>query len=136
MVGGVFSFFFFQAEDGIRDDLVTGVQTCALPIFWDRFLTKGVFEDVDSGQKAVPGSLQAAGLDHPRRRIEPKAHPRLGIEESLQTPDFQRSISQSSAGQHRDRMPTTDAQEALYLEAFTSGRFAEAPIETMTMQPP
>src|SRR5258708_3290200 len=28
--GGVV--FFFQAEDGIRDDLVTGVQTCALPI--------------------------------------------------------------------------------------------------------
>ena len=27
-----FVFFFFQAEDGIRDDLVTGVQTCALPI--------------------------------------------------------------------------------------------------------
>ena len=25
-------FFFFQAEDGIRDCLVTGVQTCALPI--------------------------------------------------------------------------------------------------------
>ena len=25
-------FFFFQAEDGIRDDDVTGVQTCALPI--------------------------------------------------------------------------------------------------------
>ena len=28
----VIFFFFFQAEDGIRDDLVTGVQTCALPI--------------------------------------------------------------------------------------------------------
>src|SRR5947208_6553847 len=28
----VLFFFFFQAEDGIRDDLVTGVQTCALPI--------------------------------------------------------------------------------------------------------
>src|SRR5690606_39670621 len=27
------SFFFFQAEDGIRDFHVTGVQTCALPIF-------------------------------------------------------------------------------------------------------
>src|SRR5207244_10476947 len=26
-------FFFFQAEDGIRYDLVTGVQTCALPIY-------------------------------------------------------------------------------------------------------
>src|SRR5690348_18131098 len=28
----VFFFFFFQAEDGIRDGRVTGVQTCALPI--------------------------------------------------------------------------------------------------------
>src|SRR5207249_8619596 len=28
-----FFFFFFQAEDGIRDRNVTGVQTCALPIF-------------------------------------------------------------------------------------------------------
>src|SRR6266498_4876922 len=28
-----FFFFFFQAEDGIRDADVTGVQTCALPIF-------------------------------------------------------------------------------------------------------
>src|SRR5260370_21604880 len=27
-----FFFFFFQAEDGIRDSSVTGVQTCALPI--------------------------------------------------------------------------------------------------------
>src|SRR5476649_1187440 len=29
----IFFFFFFQAEDGIRDHCVTGVQTCALPIF-------------------------------------------------------------------------------------------------------
>ena len=32
MLGISLLFFFFQAEDGIRDDLVTGVQTCALPI--------------------------------------------------------------------------------------------------------
>src|SRR5688572_19061889 len=31
-----FFFFFFQAEDGIRDLTVTGVQTCALPIFGAR----------------------------------------------------------------------------------------------------
>src|SRR5439155_2724798 len=31
-------FFFFQAEDGIRDGHVTGVQTCALPIFWKTHL--------------------------------------------------------------------------------------------------
>src|SRR5216684_2915061 len=32
-----FFFFFFQAEDGIRDVAVTGVQTCALPIFRVKF---------------------------------------------------------------------------------------------------
>src|SRR5574340_1328820 len=37
------SFFFFQAEDGIRDLLVTGVQTCALPIWCPGigFLSRG-----------------------------------------------------------------------------------------------
>src|SRR6266568_494483 len=40
-------FFFFQAEDGIRDGTVTGVQTCALPIcrrsrrgLWRRWLSR------------------------------------------------------------------------------------------------
>src|SRR2546430_6153744 len=32
MLGDMLFFFFFQAEDGIRDLTVTGVQTCALPI--------------------------------------------------------------------------------------------------------
>src|SRR5205823_9196572 len=37
-------YFFFQAEDGIRDKLVTGVQTCALPILFRalKFLKKPV----------------------------------------------------------------------------------------------
>src|SRR2546426_6919318 len=35
----VFIFFFFQAEDGIRDYKVTGVQTCALPISLRRPIT-------------------------------------------------------------------------------------------------
>src|SRR5947208_3890846 len=34
MIRDFLFFFFFQAEDGIRDDLVTGVQTCALPILF------------------------------------------------------------------------------------------------------
>src|SRR3989475_1790875 len=33
-------FFFFQAEDGIRDLTVTGVQTCALPISYAVFCLK------------------------------------------------------------------------------------------------
>src|SRR5690348_18059744 len=37
----VIFFFFFQAEDGIRDGRVTGVQTCALPI-WSRVYQKTV----------------------------------------------------------------------------------------------
>src|SRR5258708_36534514 len=42
MIVDVLLFFFFQAEDGIRDDLVTGVQTCALPIYLDRNQGKAV----------------------------------------------------------------------------------------------
>src|SRR5207245_7986272 len=42
--------FFFQAEDGIRDATVTGVQTCALPIF-------PAYEYVKRGS----GSLAALG---------------------------------------------------------------------------
>src|SRR2546427_8736098 len=36
-------FFFFQAEDGIRDLTVTGVQTCALPISATMWLHMGAF---------------------------------------------------------------------------------------------
>src|SRR5699024_11712834 len=41
----VLSCFFFQAEDGIRDRNVTGVQTCALPICY--FVEPTVFTNVD-----------------------------------------------------------------------------------------
>src|SRR5260221_9831875 len=44
---GIF-FFFFQAEDGIRDHCVTGVQTCALPIS-DQKAKQGEYEVADSG---------------------------------------------------------------------------------------
>src|SRR5438876_9091059 len=39
-------FFFFQAEDGIRDGRVTGVQTCALPIYRPAFGFRGVSRNV------------------------------------------------------------------------------------------
>src|SRR6266700_4822708 len=39
----IFFFFFFQAEDGIRDFHVTGVQTCALPIWAGAVFTGGVY---------------------------------------------------------------------------------------------
>src|SRR5690625_6609036 len=41
------AFFFFQAEDGIRDGHVTGVQTCALPIsgYIADYHVRGILED-------------------------------------------------------------------------------------------
>src|SRR2546429_3266338 len=51
----MFFFFFFQAEDGIRDVAVTGVQTCALPILLKR---------LDPGQYRP-----ANGADYPRGRL-------------------------------------------------------------------
>src|SRR5689334_24773253 len=45
--------FFFQAEDGIRDGTVTGVQTCALPIYRQVSL---VFKR-PSGREAYPGDV-------------------------------------------------------------------------------
>src|SRR3712207_7973148 len=38
---GLWSVFFFQAEDGIRDIGVTGVQTCALPIYAGIWIDRG-----------------------------------------------------------------------------------------------
>src|SRR5436309_8919158 len=46
----VFLFFFFQAEDGIRDFHVTGVQTCALPIF----ANAEVESDDGVGRRRIP----------------------------------------------------------------------------------
>src|SRR2546430_9879251 len=45
----IFFFFFFQAEDGIRDLTVTRVQTCALPIFEEQVLGLGGAEGRRAG---------------------------------------------------------------------------------------
>src|SRR5687767_15244229 len=63
-VGSLF-FFFFQAEDGIRDKLVTGVQTCALPIF---LVADGVDHAVCPERLAVLAHPQAFRLEAPDRR--------------------------------------------------------------------
>ena len=47
----VYKNFFFQAEDGIRDTSVTGVQTCALPIY--PFLNREPLEPSVPKQKTI-----------------------------------------------------------------------------------
>src|SRR5438552_5499703 len=79
-----FFFFFFQAEDGIRDDLVTGVQTCALPISPVRIhdvdlfvtvLTVALEQDLRAvggpgGRKITEGVVSQAGDAAPVRSEE------------------------------------------------------------------
>src|SRR5699024_11942771 len=61
----LFCFFFFQAEDGIRDRNVTGVQTCALPIssrcHWCRHVLT-INEQVPNG--VVPDAVLPFSLTH------------------------------------------------------------------------
>src|SRR5258708_27765773 len=58
-------FFFFQAEDGIRDDLVTGVQTCALPICREGHrLDVHPLHDLDGDLLDLAGVVER----HPNRR--------------------------------------------------------------------
>src|SRR6267378_2304632 len=82
-----FFFFFFQAEDGIRDLYVTGVQTCALPILGgDAPSLEPVVEDVARRSEALRNPREIGVLHahvHPRlhdrgarnaRPHEPRAH--------------------------------------------------------------
>src|SRR2546426_9008302 len=56
-------FFFFQAEDGIRDYKVTGVQTCALPIYLPDGTQAGVV-DVPGHERFIRNMLAGAhGID-------------------------------------------------------------------------
>src|SRR5256884_5334875 len=59
-------FFFFQAEDGIRDVAVTGVQTCALPILCDCQSGDTVARKVDFCRKEFTGKRKILTvLDQP-----------------------------------------------------------------------
>src|SRR2546426_26113 len=80
--------FFFQAEDGIRDYKVTGVQTCALPI-WRRLCRLGRVV-----ARALPrlrhhadrARVQSRGR-HPARPSRP-AHARSAVSELLEVHDL------------------------------------------------
>src|SRR2546430_15786301 len=66
-------FFFFQAEDGIRDLTVTGVQTCALPISGPDVISGGDF-GLEGGLACTAVFLTAIGIIAMRtRRTEDSA---------------------------------------------------------------
>src|SRR3989449_10358694 len=75
-------FFFFQAEDGIRDVAVTGVQTCALPIYMKAVVVgHRMMAEAEEGLAADPHLLphRADALLHllERERIGPRGCPRV-----------------------------------------------------------
>src|SRR5713226_7716072 len=59
----MFVFFFFQAEDGIRDGRVTGVQTCALPIFGDLEAGRHGIAESEEIVKRVLKALEQRALE-------------------------------------------------------------------------
>src|SRR2546421_1690339 len=62
--------FFFQAEDGIRDLIVTGVQTCALPIYESSVIGK-------ANLRQMQGDSSARRRARDLQESEAQAAPRL-----------------------------------------------------------
>src|SRR5258708_4827243 len=89
------AFFFFQAEDGIRDDLVSGVQTCALPISQTLPSTK----DQD---KIVDGKVCAAGGEAAYRYVEEAVKLALGGKIAVIVTAPLNKAAMHSAGPHFD----------------------------------
>src|SRR3712207_6882489 len=76
-------FFFFQAEDGIRDIGVTGVQTCALPIFNDAFsAAHRAHASTEGLARVLPsyaGRSMQAELDALTKDLEAPARPLVAV---------------------------------------------------------
>src|SRR3990170_7325794 len=113
--------FFFQAEDGIRIDLVTGVQTCALPIFG-----AGEEERVVAGEPTRPrervGRDRGVGVPDVRDVVH-VVDRRREIERALRGghagfPDPERQAARASA---RTSFTATPASAARRWQSSNSG---------------
>src|SRR5256712_2174187 len=72
-------FFFFQAEDGIRDLIVTGVQTCALPIY----KAKIRWEAIERASARPDGALVLVTAMTPTPAGEGKSTTTIGLADGL-----------------------------------------------------
>src|SRR2546425_308102 len=110
-------FFFFQAEDGIRDKLVTGVQTCALPISPGPGVGAGADRPApgerESGRRAADqpgiGTTQraAAAPDGEPRRPRARAHARSTVMQTMQL------VAAAVLGIQQPATPPPPARDAL-----------------------
>src|SRR6266511_4626334 len=86
-------FFFFQAEDGIRDFHVTGVQTCALPISAEHVTATG----------DLAARIESTGDDEVGRRSEER---RVGKECRSRWSPYHKKKKSISPFSHRVSHPT------------------------------
>src|SRR5699024_2157823 len=132
----LFVFFFFQAEDGIRDRNVTGVQTCALPIssgraeslipkVGQRGTSPSGRSNTETGKfDSSPPSTSTAGL--PSAVLQRTGRKNTGIEVEARTVSATRSrpgvVPKTSASVGRCRRRPAERSEAV-----TTRRYFRAP---------
>src|SRR2546425_12598738 len=113
----VIFFFFFQAEDGIRDKLVTGVQTCALPISLE--------EGGEVGDRVI--------LREPRPQIGRDLVGRLArqILDGMEHLGVPRSLPPQLS--HEDRGVRLQSAETVQVTVDVDGRELDRPAEARVM---
>src|SRR2546426_11207680 len=103
--------FFFQAEDGIRDYKVTGVQTCALPIFVLGRATRERSASAWARASIVPASSRSAATTPVRERTT-------------------RASGTSSATDTRRRVTVAASRDANAIARYSTGPFvARLPLQ-------
>ena len=124
--------FFFQAEDGIRDRLVTGVQTCALPIseldqeiqkaFGEMDLSDAADDLLDDGQPANKLPASIASLKERREQLDQ-------VMANLKEMDAARQAKGTDPQKNPAQIPKTDTdarvlpnKEGGYAANFKIGR--------------
>src|SRR5438270_4207122 len=91
-------FFFFQAEDGIRDLTVTGVQTCALPIYRDEDLGR-----LCRARTASPAGRRSRNFEQVDRREFRLARAALWNQSGQSGDDPRRSKRRSDSERSEER---------------------------------
>src|SRR2546425_2372706 len=115
-------FFFFQAEDGIRDKLVTGVQTCALPIYAARA--------IEFYKKAF-GATELMRMAQPDGRI---GHAEIRIGDSPimladEFPEMGHRSPQSLGGSPVSILLYVEDVDALFNQAVSAGAKVQKPVQ-------
>src|SRR2546430_13166616 len=89
-------FFFFQAEDGIRDLTVTGVQTCALPIVVARAMSSNASRYCRSESSALTAFSRRSHAAALGRRMPWRSPMVTGVEDHVSTACGPLTVSRAS----------------------------------------